>query len=148
YALIPTIGQTAYLGNLIGLNVMQLVCFFIFWAINIYIIHTGIDSIKRLENWAAPFLLVIGIALLVWAWIRVGSLGKILEASYTLSKTTQVNFWRIFWPGLTAMVGFWATLSLNIPDFSRYAKSQKDQIYGQAIGLPGTMVLYAFIGIA
>ena len=46
------------------------------------------------------------------------------------------------------MVGFWATLSLNIPDFSRYAKSQRDQIIGQSLGLPLTMALYSFIGVA
>src|SRR5690606_14628801 len=72
----------------------------------------------------------------------------ILEASNQLAAKSEVNFWKVFWPSLTAMVGFWATLSLNIPDFTRYAKSQKDQIAGQVIGLPGTMVLYSFIGIA
>ena len=90
----------------------------------------------------------MGIGLLIWAWAEVGSMGTILEASNQLAENSGVNFWAIFWPGLTAMVGFWATLSLNIPDFTRYAKSQNDQIVGQIIGLPGTMVLYSFIGIA
>jgi NCS1 family nucleobase:cation symporter-1 len=144
----PGLATSAYLGDFIGLNVAQLVCFMIFWLMNMYIIYRGIDMIKKLETWAAPFLLVIGICMLAWAWWEVGSLDEILAASYTLSAEKDVNFWAIFWPGLTAMVGFWATLSLNIPDFTRYAKSQRDQVVGQAIGLPTTMVLYSFIGIA
>jgi NCS1 family nucleobase:cation symporter-1 len=75
-------------------------------------------------------------------------LNEILNASYSLSAQGNVDFWKIFFPGLTAMVGFWATLSLNIPDFTRYARSQKDQAMGQLIGLPTTMVFYSFIGIA
>ncbi|HLF65681.1 MAG TPA: NCS1 family nucleobase:cation symporter-1 [Saprospiraceae bacterium] len=144
----PGLSDSAYLGDFIGLNTMQLLCFLFFWAINIYIIYKGIDSIKTLENWAAPFLLLIGAALLIWAWVTVGSMSQILDASYTLAAASNVDFWSIFWPGLTAMVGFWATLSLNIPDFTRYARTQRDQVIGQAIGLPGTMVFYSFIGIS
>lgn len=144
----PSLSESLYLGSFIGINLAEFVCFLLFWAINMFIIYKGIESIKVLETWAAPFLLIIGLCLLGWAWVSVGSMGEILDASYTLSQTSDVNFWAIFWPGLTAMVGFWATLSLNIPDFTRYAKSQKDQIWGQAIGLPTTMVLYSFIGIA
>jgi NCS1 family nucleobase:cation symporter-1 len=92
--------------------------------------------------------LIIGFFLLIWAWATVGSLGEILNASYALSSEGNVDFWKIFFPGLTAMVGFWATLSLNIPDFTRYARSQKEQALGQVIGLPATMVFYSFIGIA
>jgi NCS1 family nucleobase:cation symporter-1 len=58
------------------------------------------------------------------------------------------QFWSFFFPALTAMIGFWATLSLNIPDFTRYARSQRDQVLGQAVGLPPTMALYSFIGVA
>lgn len=144
----PGLESSFYLGDFIGLNIAQLFCFLLFWAMNMYIVFKGIDSIKKLETWAAPFLLIIGILLLGWAWMEVGSIGEILDASYQLAATSEVDFWKVFWPSLTAMVGFWATLSLNIPDFSRYAKTQKDQIVGQAIGLPGTMVLYSFIGIA
>ena len=144
----PGLADSLYLGDFIGLNIGQLACFLLFWAMNMYIIFKGIDSIKKLETWAAPFLLIIGLCLLGWAWITVGSLEEILDASYQLAATTEVDFWKVFWPSLTAMVGFWATLSLNIPDFTRYAKTQKDQIWGQSIGLPGTMVLYSFIGIA
>jgi nucleobase:cation symporter-1, NCS1 family len=145
---IPGLENSMYLGVFMGINLAQLGCFLLFWAMNIYIIYRGIDSIKLLETWAAPFLLLIGAFMLGWAWWEVGSMSKILDASYTLSQNTEVNFWRIFWPNLTAMVGFWATLSLNIPDFTRYAKSQRDQILGQAIGLPTTMAFYSFIGIA
>ena len=146
--MMPDLANSTYLGDFIGLNIGQFGCFLLFWALNMYIIFKGIESIKQLETWAAPFLLIIGLCLLGWAWAKVGSMSDILDASYTLSARKDVNFWSIFWPGLTAMVGFWATLSLNIPDFTRYAKSQRDQIAGQAIGLPTTMVLYSFIGIA
>ncbi len=146
--MMPGMANSLYLGDFIGINIAQFGCFMIFWLMNMYIIYKGIDSIKQLETWAAPFLLLMGVGLLAWAWIEVGSMGEILEASNQLAAESGVNFWSIFWPGLTAMVGFWATLSLNIPDFTRYAKSQNDQIVGQIIGLPGTMVLYSFIGIA
>ncbi|PIY30456.1 MAG: nitrate reductase, partial [Bacteroidetes bacterium CG_4_10_14_3_um_filter_42_6] len=144
----PELAFSAFLGHFIGLNIAQASCFMFFWAINIWIVYKGIDSIKVLETWAAPFLLLIGLFLLIWAWNRVGSMSGILDASYTLSGTGSVDFWKIFFPGLTAMIGFWATLSLNIPDFTRYARSQKDQMVGQLIGLPTTMVFYSFIGIA
>ena len=144
----PGLENSLFLGDFIGINLAQFACFMLFWFFNMFIIYRGIESIKKLETWAAPFLLIIGLMLLIWAWIEVGSMGEMLAASYELAASSDVNFWKIFWPGLTAMVGFWATLSLNIPDFTRYAKSQKDQIIGQAVGLPSTMVLYSFIGIA
>ncbi|MGI8598136.1 MAG: NCS1 family nucleobase:cation symporter-1 [Chitinophagaceae bacterium] len=145
---VPGLAESAYLGSFIGLNIAQAACFLFFWVINIWIVYRGINSIKVLETWAAPFLLIIGFFLLIWAWTTVGSLGEILNASYALSSEGNVDFWKIFFPGLTAMVGFWATLSLNIPDFTRYARSQKEQALGQVIGLPATMVFYSFIGIA
>ncbi len=144
----PGLADSAWLGSFIGLNIAQAFCFLFFWAINIWIVYKGINSIKLLETWSAPFLLIIGLCLLLWAWFRVGSMNEILNASYSLSKQANVDFWKIFFPGLTAMVGFWATLSLNIPDFTRYARSQKDQALGQLIGLPPTMVFYSFVGIA
>lgn len=134
--------------ELIGLNSAQMASFLFFWLLNIWIIYRGIDTIRRLESWAAPLLLIMGAGLLVWAIREVGSLGAILDASYQMQEQTDVSFWKIFWPNLTAMVGFWATLSLNIPDFSRFARSQKAQVVGQTIGLPPTMVFYSFIGIA
>ena len=120
--------------------------FLIFWAMNVYFIVNGMESIRWLEALGAPFLLVVGIALLVWAYMRGGGWGPILNQPSKFQ--TMGEFWRFFIPSLTGMVGYWATLSLNIPDFSRFAKSQKAQIVGQAIGLPPTMALYSFIGVA
>lgn len=119
--------------------------FGVFWCINVYFIVRGTESIKFLETWAAPFLIATGLALLLWAMSNTDGLGAMLAAT---EPTASKPFGSLFWPSLTSMVGFWATLSINIPDFTRYAKSQKDQVVGQAIGLPGTMVLFAFIGVA
>ena len=120
--------------------------FLIFWAMNVYFIINGMESIRWLEALGAPFLLIVGIVLLVWAYVRGGGWGPILSQPSKFQ--TMGEFWRFFIPSLTGMVGYWATLSLNIPDFSRFAKSQKAQIVGQAIGLPPTMALYSFIGVA
>lgn len=120
--------------------------FLIFWGMNVYFIVNGTESIKWLESLAAPFLLVMGLVLLGWAYVAGGGFGPILTQPSKFH--TAGEFWKFFVPSLTGMVGFWATLSLNIPDFTRYAKSQKDQMLGQAIGLPPTMALFAFIGVA
>ena len=106
----------------------------------------GSDSIKFLEAWAAPFLIVAGLALLGWGMTRAGGLGPILDRPSRFQTTAE--FLTFFVPSLTAMVGFWATLALNIPDLSRYARSQKAQIWGQFLGLPTTMTLFSFIGVA
>ncbi len=121
--------------------------FLLFWLIQVFIILKGIEGIKYLESWAAPLLLIGGIALLVWASNNAGGLGNILSESSVLQKQTN-SFWTVFPGALTASVGYWATLSLNIPDFTRYAKSQKSQMLGQAFGLPLTMTAFAFIGVA
>jgi len=120
--------------------------FMIFWGMNVYFIVKGTESIKWLESYAAPFLLLIALGLLIWAYINGGGFGPILSQPSKFK--TSWAFWEFFIPSLTGMVGFWATLSLNIPDFTRYAKSQKSQIIGQAIGLPPTMAFFSFIGIA
>lgn len=121
-------------------------CFIAFWLVNVYFIWRGTESIKWLETLAAPFLIVCGLALLVWAWSRAGGFGPMLSQGDQLEGSGA--FLKVFFPGLTAMVGYWATLSLNIPDFTRFARSQRDQIVGQAMGLPTTMTLFAFIGSA
>jgi len=121
--------------------------FAIFWGIQVWIILHGTEGIKILESWSAPLLLGGGIALLIWAIKNGGGLGNILEGSVKLQRGST-PFWTLFPAALTANVGYWATLSLNIPDFTRYAKSQKSQALGQLFGLPGTMVLFAFIGVA
>jgi len=120
--------------------------FLIFWAMNVYFIVKGTESIRWLESASAPFLILVGLGLLAWAYVRGGGWGPILSQPSKFQ--TAGEFWRFFVPSLTGMVGFWATLSLNIPDFSRYAKSQRAQMLGQAIGLPPTMALYSFIGVA
>ena len=120
--------------------------FMIFWGMNVYFIVKGTESIRWLESFAAPFLIVMGLVLLYWAWSNGGGFGPILSQPSKFQ--TAGEFWQFFIPSLTGMVGFWATISLNIPDFTRYAKSQRAQIVGQAIGLPPTMALFSFIGIA
>ncbi|MFN0149699.1 MAG: NCS1 family nucleobase:cation symporter-1 [bacterium] len=122
------------------------VAFAFFWLLNIYICVKGPESIKWLESLSAPFLIAVGLALLWWAVAAVGGFGPILAQPSRF--TTSGEFFKFFVPSLTGMVGYWATLALNIPDFTRFAKSQRDQMLGQAIGLPFTMTLYAFIGVA
>ncbi|HEV2131706.1 MAG TPA: cytosine permease, partial [Longimicrobiaceae bacterium] len=102
---------------------------------------------------AAPFLIAAGIALLWWAAAQVGGIGTILREADALTQEQRTLGFPtflsgLFLPWLTAIVGYWATLSLNIPDFTRYARSQKDQAVGQALGLLTTMPLFAFIGVA
>ncbi|MEX2115609.1 MAG: NCS1 family nucleobase:cation symporter-1, partial [Bacteroidota bacterium] len=120
--------------------------FVIFWAMNVYFIVNGTEAIKKLEALAAPFLLLVGLGLLGWAITEGGGLGPILSQPSKFESFGE--FWVFFVPSLTGMVGFWATLSLNIPDFTRYARSQKEQMLGQLFGLPLTMAFYSFIGVA
>ncbi|MGH7725156.1 MAG: NCS1 family nucleobase:cation symporter-1 [Candidatus Eiseniibacteriota bacterium] len=122
------------------------IAFLAFWAMNVYFIWNGTESIKILEAWSAPFLIISGLALLAWAINKAGGFGPILSQPSQFK--TGADFWGFFVPSLTGMVGFWSTLALNIPDFTRYAKSQRDQMLGQALGLPPTMTLFAFIGVA
>lgn len=123
------------------------ISFFLFWGIQVVIILRGIEGIKHLESWGSPLLLLGGLVLLVWASSAAGGLGNVL-AGTTALQTSHASFWAIFPAALTASVGYWATLSLNIPDFTRYAKSQRSQMLGQALGLPLTMTVFAFIGVA
>ena len=129
---------------LLGITGLQFMCFLAFWVLNFLIVLRGINCIKWLESWAAPFLIVMGLAMLIWAAVKVGGVSKMFPPA----PENPAPFWPMFFPQLTAMVGFWATLSLNIPDFTRYCKTQKDQALGQLIGLPTTMTLFSFIGIA
>ena len=122
------------------------ICFFAFWALNIAVILRGIDTIKFLEGIGAPFMLGIGLLLLWWITRKAGGFGPVLSSPGKFQSTAE--FVRFFIPSLTGMVGFWATVALNIPDFTRYAKSQRAQSMGQALGLPAAMTLYSFIGVA
>jgi NCS1 family nucleobase:cation symporter-1 len=122
------------------------ICFFAFWALNVYVVWRGVETIKIIEGVSAPFMLAVGLLLLWWVTRMAGGMGPVLSAPSKFQTTGE--FFRFFVPSLTAMVGFWATVALNIPDFTRYARSQKAQLWGQALGLPTTMTLYAFIGVA
>jgi NCS1 family nucleobase:cation symporter-1 len=122
------------------------VCFFFFWGVNMVVIWRGIETIKFLEGIGAPFMLVVGLVLLGWITRKAGGMGPVLHAEHKFHSSGE--FIRFFIPALTGMVGFWATVALNIPDFTRYAKSQKAQMVGQALGLPTAMTLYSFIGVA
>src|ERR1700722_1774321 len=122
------------------------ICFLAFWAINMIVIWRGIETIKFLEGIGAPFMLVVGLVLLFWITRKAGGFGPVLHAPSKFHSTSE--FVRFFIPALTGMVGFWSTVALNIPDFTRYAKSQRAQMVGQALGLPTAMTLYAFIGVA
>ena len=124
----------------------QWIAFAVFWLWNMWIVVRGSDSIKALEAYAAPLLIAAGLALLWWAAGRAGGLGPIMDRPGKFATTGE--FLRFFVPSLTAMVGFWATLALNIPDLMRYAKDQRAQIRGQLYGLPTTMTLFSFIGVA
>ena len=127
--------------TILGADLAPLIWFFVFWLINVYFIWNGMESIKWLETLSAPFLLVCGAALLAWAISEGGSLSTLMAqpATKPLSETFAV--------ALTSGVSFWATLALNIADFSRYARSQRDQAIGQAIAMPTTMTVFAFIGV-
>jgi NCS1 family nucleobase:cation symporter-1 len=121
------------------------ICFFLFWLLNMLVVHLGVESIRKLLVFKAFFLPIAALALLFWAISAGKGLGPILAQPSKFA--TNADFWNFFFPALTGMVGFWATLSLNIPDFTRYAKSQKAQINGQIIGLPPSMTLFSFIGV-
>jgi nucleobase:cation symporter-1, NCS1 family len=121
------------------------VCFLAFWLINLAVILKGVEYIRVLQGISAPILLAVGLLLLTWAYRRAGGFGPMLTAPSRF--TGFPDFLRFLVPALNATVGFWATVSLNIPDFTRFARSQRQQMIGQALALPTTMTLYSLIGI-
>ncbi len=129
----------------VGLQTGPAITFILFWLLNMFVVYLGVESIKKLLVFKAFFLPLAALSLLLWAISAGHGLGPILAqpSKFTLDS----DFWNYFFPALTGMVGFWATLSLNIPDFTRYAKSQRAQIMGQAIALPASMTLFSFIGV-
>src|SRR5947209_9882886 len=122
------------------------ICFLAFWAINVLVIIKGIEYIRFLQGISAPVLLGVGLLLLGWAYIKAGGFGPMLSAPSQFASTS--DFLKFLVPALNGAVGFWSTVSLNIPDFTRFAKDARGQAIGQAIALPLTMTLYAFIGVA
>ena len=142
-ALIPS--WPTLLGEAHGFPVTQWISFLLFWALNIFIIFRGMELVRRVERWAAPFVLVMTAILLVWAIGRANGLGPIISSGGKLGDTGA--FFKVFIPSLTATIGFWSTLSLNMPDFTRFSRSQREQAIGQAVALPSTMTVFAGMGI-
>lgn len=128
-----------------GLTLPSAITFGAFWALNIWIIYRGMEAVRVFENWAAPIVLVMAAALLAWVVNRAGGMGPMVSAPSKFH--TFGEFWAVFIPSLTGMIGFWATLSLNIPDFTRYGQGQREQMLGQTLGLPTTMVAFSAMGV-
>jgi NCS1 family nucleobase:cation symporter-1 len=144
-ALWPSFGSLGGEASILGLSVPSAITFSVFWVINIWIVYRGMNAVRVFENWAAPIVLVLAAALLAWTVSRAGGFGPMLSAPSKFS--TLREFWPVFTPSLTAMVGFWATLSLNIPDFTRFGRGQREQMLGQTLGLPTTMVVFSAMGV-
>jgi NCS1 family nucleobase:cation symporter-1 len=139
-------GWSTLLGSgVAGHTGSEWVSFLLFWGLNVYIIYRGMDLVREVENWAAPFVLVMTTVLLWWAIRTADGLGPLLAQPGKFA--TLREFWPVFVPSLTAMIGFWATLSLNMPDFTRFGRSQREQIVGQVVALPTTMSLFAAMGV-
>jgi len=139
-------GWNTLLGSgVAGHTSTEWISFLLFWGLNIFIIYRGMDLLRHVENWAAPFVLVMTAALLGWAIWRAHGLGPLLAEPGKF--TTSGEFFKVFVPSLTAMIGFWATLSLNMPDFTRFGRSQREQVLGQTVALPTTMFVFAAMGV-
>jgi NCS1 family nucleobase:cation symporter-1 len=119
--------------------------FFLFWALNMLIVVRGMGAVKRFENWAAPFMIVVFVGLMVWMVAQAGGLGPVVETSGKLG--WGPDFWAVLPISLMGMIAFWSTLSLNMPDFTRFGRSQREQAVGQAVGLPTTMTLFPLVGV-
>jgi nucleobase:cation symporter-1, NCS1 family len=138
-------GWNELFGQLHGFPTTQWISFLLFWALNVFIIYRGMELVRRVERWAAPFVLVMTAILLIWAISRAGGLGPTMASSGKL--TDPGAFMKVFIPSLTATIGFWSTLSLNMPDFTRFGRSQREQVVGQTVALPSTMTVFAGMGI-
>ncbi len=141
----PAFNEIGGGATIMGLGIPSAITFAIFWAINIAIILRGMNAVRVFENWAAPLVLVMAGWLLWWIIGRAGGLGPMFDRPSAFK--TNAEFWAVFVPSLTGMIGFWATLSLNIPDFTRYGRSQKAQIRGQLLGLPTTMFAFSAMAV-
>lgn len=134
----------------IGIDAGQLACFLLFWALHLWFIARGPESVRWIETVTAPVKVLIVLALLAWAWHKADGFGPMLSApsQFVEGGRRQGEFWAVFWPAFTAMAGYWSGLAMNIPDFTRFARSQRDQAMGQAIGLPLPQAGLAFVGVA
>jgi nucleobase:cation symporter-1, NCS1 family len=144
-AIWPNFAHLAPSVSLLGLSVPSMITFLVFWGLNIAIILVGMNAVRVFENWAAPIVLVMAAALLYWVVDRAGGVGPMLSQPSRFNSFGE--FWKVFIPSLTGMVGFWATLSLNIPDFTRFGKGQREQMLGQTLGLPTTMIAFSAMGV-
>jgi nucleobase:cation symporter-1, NCS1 family len=136
-------------GKLGGYLPTEWLCYAIFWGINIVIVYRGMELLRRVENWAAPYVLLMTTLLLVWILRRASAQGHDIGAlvSQPSKFPTLGALLPVLVPSVTAMVGFWATLSLNMPDFTRFGRSQREQAVGQVVALPTTMTVFAAMGI-
>ena len=141
----PAFDQVGGGAMIMGLGVPSAITFGIFWLINIGIILFGMNAVRVFENWSAPLILLMGVWLLVWVVWRAGGLGPMFHRPSSFA--TNADFWKVFVPSLTGMIGFWATLSLNIPDFTRFGRGQREQMLGQSIGLPTTMIAFSAMAV-
>lgn len=119
--------------------------FAVFWIVQMLIIWRGMDAVRRFENWTAPLVSVGFLILLSYVLIKAGGPGPILSEPAKLG--WGAGFWKTFAPSLMAMIAFWSTLSLNMPDFTRFGGSQRKQVRGQLLGLPTTMTFIAVVAI-
>ncbi len=133
----------------LGIGVGQAIAFAVFWAAQLFFVAKGLDAIRRFETWTAPLKVAICIALVWWALSAAGGAGPLLAtpSAFGPHGAKPGQFWHVFWPLFTAMSGYWGTLALNIPDFTRFARTQRDQVVGQALGLPGPMALLALVSV-
>lgn len=131
--------------TILGYALPHMLAFMAFWALNVWVIYRGMEFIRVFEIWAAPLVMVMAAALLVWVVWRVGGMGDMMSQPSTF--TSNKAFLVVFLPWMTAVVGFWSTLALNIPDFTRFGKSQREQIVGQSLGLPLTMIVFSAMAV-
>jgi NCS1 family nucleobase:cation symporter-1 len=138
-------GWPTLLPRIAGHPATEWISFLLFWGINVAIIYRGMDLLRKVENWAAPFVLVMTAILLIWAVRRAHGFGPLLAQPGKFH--TFGEFYPVFIPSLTGMIGFWATLSLNMPDFTRFGRSQREQMIGQVVALPTTMTVFSAMGV-
>jgi NCS1 family nucleobase:cation symporter-1 len=140
-------GWATALGTVHGEPGTMWISFLLFWGLNVLVIFKGMDVLRRVERWAAPYVLVMTALLVGWAIWRAGGLGPILSRTSFDESVAHTTFWAVAIPALTGTIAFWSTLSLNMPDFTRFGRSQKEQVVGQAVALPSTMTVFAAMGI-
>jgi NCS1 family nucleobase:cation symporter-1 len=141
----PAFDQVGGGAMILGLGIPSAITFMIFWSINILIVLVGMNAVRVFENWSAPLILLMGVWLLIWMVSRAGGLGPMFDRPSSFA--TNADFWKVFVPSLTGMIGFWATLSLNIPDFTRFGRGQREQMLGQVLGLPTTMIAFSMMAV-